>query len=259
MKRAGVIALALLAMHVTPAFADDTLMGPKTPDAAPAAEEPEAAPAPAAETEKPAAHPLELRPSRSSDAGPSGGYGIGLKLLAVAAVFAGAFLLFKRKNVLQAARATGNAPRIVSRTAIGMRNELLVVEVEGQKLLIGVTPSSIATLSVIVEEPKEMVEDIARTSRVELPSHRPAIHPPSPLGASSVEESLSRLIAGARAELDEQPTLRRALAPKPAPSQRSARAEKSDAAPASPKKTSSKLREVPSLEGQVRGLTAKRG
>ena len=146
MKAVIVSGLALVASVVTPAFADE-IMGPPSPvaevaePAEPVAEDP----APPVEAEKPAGKPLELRPNRSSDGSGAGGFGIGMKLAAIAAVFGGAFLLFKRKNGgFASPRSVGVGPRIVSRTAVGMRNELLVVEVEGQRLLIGVTPAAMS-------------------------------------------------------------------------------------------------------------------
>jgi flagellar protein FliO/FliZ len=280
-KAAIVSGLALVASVVTPVFADE-VVGPPTPEAEVVAE---VAPV---EAEKPAGKPLELRPNRASDSGGAGGFGIGMKLAAVAAVFGGAFLLFKRKNggFASKARTPGTNARIVSRTAVGMRNELLVVEVEGQRLLIGVTPSAMSTLSVLADEPKELVEDPEKISGYQLSNYRQAIPPAAPLPSSAVEESLSRLIANARNELDEASFIRKTPVPKVTQlrAQRT-KAEKADkiekiekiektestgpvekieSMPAT-RKTRGSLREVASLgstsglEGQVRGLTAKRG
>lgn len=105
---------------------------------------------------EPESHPLTLR----HDGGPlepSGGGGGGLwKLAAFAAAAGGGLWFYKRRQ-----KATPPAPRdirIVSRAAIGVRVELVVVEVEGLKMLIGVTPASvqrIATLGVEAEQPVE--------------------------------------------------------------------------------------------------------
>lgn len=245
------ITLALAAtLLTTPARAEN--QGPETP-----AEvvEAEAAPPPAEPAaEKPAPRPLELRPNRPNEVGSGGGFSIGLKLLAVAAVFAGAFLLFRRGQTVKAARVAGAAPRIVSRTAVGMRNELLVVEVEGQRLLIGVTPSAMSTLSVITEEPRELIEEPKRLSE-EINLHRPAIVPPSPK-PPTIEESLSRLIAGARAELEEPTPLRKTPAPRAATRKQPDRGEVEDRPS---EKRVQRVRDVAGLEGQVRGLSAKRG
>ncbi len=112
MKAAIVSGLALVASVVTPVFADE-LVGPPAPEADVVAE-PEAP----VEAEKPAGKPLELRPNRASDGGGAGGFGIGMKLAAVAAVFGGAFLLFKRRNGgFASARTSHVGPRIVSRSA----------------------------------------------------------------------------------------------------------------------------------------------
>ena len=277
MKAAIVSGLALVASVVTPVFADE-LVGPPAPEADVVAE-PEAP----VEAEKPAGKPLELRPNRASDGGGAGGFGIGMKLAAVAAVFGGAFLLFKRRNGgFASARTSHVGPRIVSRTAVGMRNELLVVEVEGQRLLIGVTPAAMSTLSVLVDEPKELAEEPEKLSGYQLGNYRPAIPPSAPLPTSAVEESLSRLIANARNELDEANFIRKTPMPKVTQLrsqriktdkvekadkvERSESAERAEPAPAT-RKTRGALREVSpleptssrGLEGQVRGLTAKRG
>jgi len=273
-KAALVSALALVATLVTPVFAAD-VVGPPTPEVEVADEA--VAPA-AAEQEKPAGKPLELRPSQTSGGGSAGGFGVGLKLAAVAAVFAGAFLLFKKRNGgLESSRSGAIGPRIVSRTSVGMRNELMVVEVEGQRLLIGVTPSAMSTLSVLVDDSKELIEETEKISSFQLSPYRPAIPPAAPLSSSAVEESLSRLIASARTELDESSFIRktpmprvstlraqREKAPKVDKNDKLEKAEKADnierpesALPAT-RRTSPKLRDVSSLEGQVRGLTAKR-
>jgi flagellar biogenesis protein FliO len=68
---------------------------------------------------------------------------VGLELMGFAAALGGAaFWLHKRrrngvKNVVNA------QARIVSRTSIAVRSELLVVDIGEQRLLLGVTPSSI--------------------------------------------------------------------------------------------------------------------
>jgi flagellar biogenesis protein FliO len=251
-KAALVSVLALVATTVTPVFAAD-IVGPPTPEVVVA----EDAPADAApEAEKPAGKPLELRTTRSSESGPTGGFGIGMKLAAVAAVFGGAFLLFKRRNGgLSSKRSSSIGPRIVSRTSVGMRNELMVVEVEGQRLLIGVTPSAMSTLSVLVDETKELVDEPEKISSFQLSNYRPAIPPAAPLPSSAVEESLSRLIASARTELDESSFIRKTPPPK-VTALRAQRADKIETAVKTER--SDTLREVSSLEGQVRGLTAKR-
>jgi flagellar biogenesis protein FliO len=283
MKAAAIVSgLALVASVVTPVFADE-IVGPPAPQAEVIEE---AAPA-AVEAEKPAGKPLELRPTRSSDSGGAGGFGVGMKLAAVAAVFGGAFLLFKRKNGGFAAktRTPGTNARIVSRTAVGMRNELLVVEVEGQRLLIGVTPAAMSTLSVLAEEPKEMLEepqseaikprnisgyDLRIDDDFRASSYRPAAPPAAPMTSSAVEESLSRLIASARNDMDDAGLTRKTPTPKVtqlrasrAKTEKADKAEKTESADKAdstpvPRKTRGALREVASLEGQVRGLTAKR-
>jgi flagellar biogenesis protein FliO len=93
--------------------------------------------------------PLAVRPSKPLDLAPAptgSRYGTAL---AVFALVGGAGLwLYKRK-----AAGRSGAPRrtitISARRAIGVRSELLVVEVDGQGLLLGVTPGNIQRLAVL--------------------------------------------------------------------------------------------------------------
>lgn len=281
MRKSLVIALSLAVTAVTPAFAEEAanaaheIVGPPNvaaEQAAPEATEP--APAPAA----PESAPLNLRPSPTLEVKPpSTGLGIGYKLAAVAAVFGGALLLFRRKQNVTFNVGASIKPRVVGRTSIGTRTEVVVIEVEGQRLVLGVTPSNVTTLSVLTEEPRLAPAEIEEPRAESFV--RPAIVPPSPR-TPRIEESLNRLIAGARAELEEQPARdrferserlermerERPKHPVERVMERAERAERAErrtpAAPKSevtPRSRQSRVREVTSLEGQVRGLTAKRG
>jgi flagellar protein FliO/FliZ len=84
--------------------------------------------------------PLELAQEPSSS-------GLGWKVVAVMAILGGAaFYLRKRVGPR---RVDDGQLTIVRRAAVGMRSELLVVNVEGQRLLLGVTPHSIQSLAVL--------------------------------------------------------------------------------------------------------------
>ncbi|MBM4376317.1 MAG: FliO/MopB family protein [Deltaproteobacteria bacterium] len=90
---------------------------------------------------KPADKPLELSSTSSTD-------GFGLKLGICAAIVGGAVWLLRKRGIL-APPKQAHPMTILGRTAIGVRSELLLVDVDGQKLLLGVTPSSISRLAVL--------------------------------------------------------------------------------------------------------------
>jgi flagellar protein FliO/FliZ len=127
----GAIALALAATILTPAAHAQ-------------------ADAPPATSSQPAegATPLALRPAKPlvlAEEPPHAGWG--WKLAAVIAVAGGAAFAMRkrgRSNGLEGGQLT-----IVRRAAIGIRSELLIVNVEGQRLLIGVTPHSIQSLAIL--------------------------------------------------------------------------------------------------------------
>ncbi len=109
------------------------LVGPPAP--------PPAANVPAAGT------PLNLRPAPTpfGSGGGAGSYG---PQLALAALIGAAGLWAWKRRARQKDDAY-KAPRILARTAVGVRSELLVVEVDGQTMLIGVTPQSIQRIAVL--------------------------------------------------------------------------------------------------------------
>ena len=99
------------------------------------------------------ATPLALRPAQATESTPTTttAGGVGWKLFAGAGAIALIAWAFKKQ------RARKHGPerpiRVVSRTSIGVRSDLLVVEVEGQLLFLGVTPGSIQRLAVLGAEP----------------------------------------------------------------------------------------------------------
>lgn len=151
--------------------ATPTLVGPPAPVAALAPPAPVASPAPApvareaATPAPPSATPLSVRPSRPLAFAPeSTSLDTGWKFLAVFALAAAALAYWKRQN--PAVRLDlGPELRVVRRTSIGMRSELLVVDVDGQRYLLGVTPSSVQSLAVLDGDgasPKAPVHDEER-------------------------------------------------------------------------------------------------
>ena len=135
---------------------------------------PIAAPTPAASTSTPlqlretqSSHPLELAPEPAANSL--------WKLGAILALMgAGAFAL-KKHNEKNKPAATIKSLQVLKKLSIGVRTELIVVDVDGQRLLLGVTPSSIQTLASLPDpEPMEMQEpEMASASRIS-PTVRPA-------------------------------------------------------------------------------------
>jgi flagellar protein FliO/FliZ len=93
---------------------------------------------------------LALRPDHPAAplqlANDASGTTLGWKLLAVAIVVGGVVYALRRRSAAQPATAD---LVIVRRVSLGLRNELLVVNVDGQRLLLGVTPHSIHSLAVL--------------------------------------------------------------------------------------------------------------
>jgi flagellar protein FliO/FliZ len=125
-----------------------------TVSAASAQEAPVGPPAPVEAT------PLEVRPSKPLETAPvETGGGIWTKLGLCALIAAGAAALYMKKRSQAASPAP--AIRVSARASIGVRSELLLVDVDGHRLLLGVTPSSVRTLSVLPAEPAASEEESA--------------------------------------------------------------------------------------------------
>ncbi len=278
-RAALVIALACAVTALTPARALAQSDAP-----APAASEQVAAPpvepVAAPSTEASEKRPLQLRPSKSSDAAAeSGGTSVWTKLLLALVVIAAAVVVFRRRPFAGLAgdseRPTPSL-RVLARTSVGMRTELLIVEADGQRLLLGVTPTAVQTLSVLGDAPSELAAGLSSGAaaldddefdrpriavrpferalgRVDVGRGEPASAEPARANEPpTVERSLAKLIATARAdavdlrdESLETPKGRR-TSPRPA-----------DAAAGSNRKP--RGREEGPLEGQVRGLGSRRG
>jgi MYXO-CTERM domain-containing protein len=99
---------------------------------------------------RPTKAPLVLEPAPSSG-------GTGYKLALVALVGLAGVWAWRQRAKKAPTEATGTQLRVLTRTTVGVRSELLVLELDGQRLLVGVTPSSMQTLylfpDVAQEEP----------------------------------------------------------------------------------------------------------
>ena len=119
--------------------------------------EPEAAP-PSAETK------LALRPSTPlALETPPSGTGAAWKLAAFAVIATAGLWVWKQRS----RKVPGDElpqVQILRRTTIGVRSELVLVELEGQRVLIGVTPSSMQTLYLLPETPAEELAPVSMGS-----------------------------------------------------------------------------------------------
>jgi flagellar protein FliO/FliZ len=94
--------------------------------------------------------PLALRPSQPTVAlrlsDESSNSSLGWKLVALMLVIGAVVYGLRRRT---APRPTSTDLVIARRASLGLRSELIVVNVDGQRLLLGVTPHSIHTLAVL--------------------------------------------------------------------------------------------------------------
>jgi flagellar biogenesis protein FliO len=147
----SVIALALVATSVTRSARADP-----APD--PAASSSEGVPPPIGET------PLHVRSSKPLVLEPAAPpLAMGWKVSGIALAIGGAGLwLWKRRKI----SFDDQIPelRILRRTPVGVRSELLLVDFEGQRLLLGVTPYTIQNLFIMPPEPPATDESEAPTT-----------------------------------------------------------------------------------------------
>lgn len=219
--RAAVIALTLVAAPAIAAAGEApappaSATPPAPASAAPAAAAPAASAAPEAapETPAPAATPLATRPSKPLTlASPNEGTPFAYKLFAGVGVAAAAGLWLKKKRRGHAP-TTASRIDVLGRTSVGVRSELIVVEVEGTRLLVGMTPSAIQTLAVLDAVDAPAVEAPAP---LELPARERA-----PI-ARAEERPLLEMADRARSLLGGVGAPAKAAAPKRAPAPKTAK------------------------------------
>lgn len=283
MRRASVIALLVSVTALAP------LSAHATPEASASGAEadtaPTAQPAPAA-----AATPLALK-AEPTGASPhaSSDLGIATKVGACALILGAAAWAFKRRrSAAKADPGAKGALSLVSRLPLGARLEVCVIEVEGQRLVLGVTPQSICTLSVAglegalvdtdpgpieprATEPRErptLGAPAQRADRDERPAEddepRPSWREINQTGVQRISkappEALLRLFERNRsAEPASERESERESEPGPQPERPSAPVERSEARrhrqeTARPRPAGAR----PTLEGQARGLASLR-
>jgi len=185
------------------------------------------------------AKPLALAPQ-------SEGLGIGYKLLAVLAIGGAVALYLKKKRGPKVAGIVPSKIDILARAGLGVRSQLVVVEVEGTRLLVGMTPSAIQTLAVLQTPEDDNVAAEARASAIEdrLEQEREIVRP------ANLGDRVRSLLGS-----DEPIAPPRLSAVKVATAKPKARsAPRASAAPATSRKSESVPRESREVAGQARGL-----
>jgi flagellar biogenesis protein FliO len=132
--------------------------------------------------------PLEVRPSRPLEtAAPEPASSAWTKIGLCGLIVVGAAAFYMRKRAPGGVTAAPSI-KVAARTSIGVRSEIILVDVDGHRLLLGVTPSSVRTLSVLPVEPS-LAAETPEEARI---------------GAApvSIGSSFDRLLARAR---DEEP------------------------------------------------------
>jgi flagellar biogenesis protein FliO len=109
--------------------------------------------------------PLSVRPSlptQLSLAPSHEGLGLGYKVLAFAVVAGGLVLYARKKRGGRLLDAPKSRIDILARSGLGVRSEVVVLEVDGTRLLVGMTPNAIQTLAVLdasAAENREVAEE----------------------------------------------------------------------------------------------------
>jgi flagellar biogenesis protein FliO len=176
-----------------------------------------------------AATPLKLRGPGSltlGNPGPSSSSSwLGNGLL-VALLAGGGFWAWKRRNATPARALGSTAPlRVVGRLALGGRGEAVVIEIEGRKMLLGVTPHTVQHLADLGDESPapalEMIEgrpafaDMLRAARaakaVELRERGEAVRPEVDERPKTAAERRRSASLPAASEPDDEPAESRPL------------------------------------------------
>ncbi|MEO7109536.1 MAG: flagellar biosynthetic protein FliO [Polyangiaceae bacterium] len=209
---------------------------------APAA--PSAAAAPIATA--PSATPLQLREPHplALAQDPIDKYAAWKLVAALAMIAAGAYA-FKKHSDKRRPVETIRSLQVLKKLSIGVRTELIVVDVDGQRLLLGVTPSSIQTLASLPDpEPSEQ-EEIEQPEQTQTSPRFAPTYRPGEIGERSQQlgERLAALVQRSRVAESEKPAELRPDLRVTARPQRRATTKKPSAAPG-----------ADALEGQARGL-----
>jgi len=190
--------------HAKPGTAPPAAVASSSAAAAPAPEAPPAAATPAASaspsTPEPAASatPLATRPTAPKPlnfASDSSSTPWHYKVGAGVVVAAAAALYMRNKKRQKATKKKPARIDILARQSVGVRSDLLVVEVEGQRLFLGMTPHAIQTLMVLEDAPVEASDDEESTDVVETSSTK-KMKAKRAAAAAAEDEAEESLLAG---------------------------------------------------------------
>ncbi len=171
--------------------------------------------APSSDAARASETPLPTRPTKALDLSSSSDTsGLGWKLAACVLVGAAGFFVWRRSR---SAVAPVDVPSltVLSRTNLGVRSELVLIDLDGQRLLLGVTPSAIQNLYIAPldelrevrepaaeREPRPRVEEarfvVAEAAKSVEGLVQRATRPSRPRTATSFVEGQARGIARAR-------------------------------------------------------------
>ncbi len=119
----------------------------------------------AAQAPAPSATPLSLRQSKPMELAPEPQHGGAAWKVAFVLVLVGGAALVLRRRAASPLKSRQTELTIVRRAALGLRSELVVVNVEGQRLLIGVTPHTIQSLAILDSDEPEVRESRGADAR----------------------------------------------------------------------------------------------
>jgi flagellar protein FliO/FliZ len=131
------------------------------------------------------------KPIALSEESPTDGWWY--KLLACGFIVTGALWLYRRRAILKPS-AERHSMKILGRTPVGVRSELLIVNVDGQKILLGVTPGSIQRLANLADP----MDEVAQASDA-----------PEVEQASEIEPGFEQFVGKAQRQLDEMSRVRK--------------------------------------------------
>lgn len=167
------------------------------------------------------AHPITLAPEPAS--------GAMWKIGAILAVL-GAIAWALKKSRAPKSEGAVKSLEVLRRLSIGVRTELIVVDVDGQRLLLGVTPNAIQTLASLPDPDAEAHAEIAATT------------------SSHIGDRLAALVENSRASAHDSTPPPRVSQPAPR------RVAAAASTRVSRKSAAALLGEGDAIEGQARGL-----
>ncbi len=148
--------------------------------------------------------PLSLRPTRATPLSEEPSQpGLGWKLVAL--LLAGGIGLWSwRRSARRAPVEATHALRILRRLPIGVRSELIMVDVDGQRLLLGVTPNAIQNLFIAPLDDAMVPTDFSASHILDTPPEERASRRRRIATAPARKEPNAQVAARKQADLVEE-------------------------------------------------------